>query len=438
MYDYNGIYFFDASYRRDASSIFHRDHRWGNFYSLGFSYLISRESFFNVPWIDDLRFKISAGQNGNDQIGMSRLMYEDSFNIDNVDGSIALSFHARGNRYITWETRTAMNTGVEFQMFRRRLTGNVDYYINRTSDMLSSVSVPFHLGYSSFWANVGSMRNSGVEFDLRYDVVRRADLRVAVYFNASMNRSKILELAEERRGENLLNFDGSVAARGYSSGNYFIGEGLEFRTWRLRRFAGVDEMGRSTWYVRDAITGEMSTTTEFGVATHFASGSSQPRMLGGFGTNVEWRSWQLNMAFVYRLGGYGIDNGYRSLMEPPRAGRTGFNYHRDTRHFWTAENPRNDFPRWQFNDLNVTAASDRWLTRSDYLSLQNISLGWSVPRSFTERVGIEGATISAGVDNLFILTHRRGFIPFNNFDGSIELGYYPEMTRYMLNFNLRF
>ncbi|MCL2727578.1 MAG: SusC/RagA family TonB-linked outer membrane protein, partial [Bacteroidales bacterium] len=456
MYDYRNIYYFDASFRRDASSIFHPNHRWGNFFSFGAGYMLSREKFFDVPWVDELKLKVSMGQNGNDQIGGSYNRYEDAYSVENVGGQIALMFAYPGNPNITWETRTAINTGIEFQLFKGRLSGGVDYYNNITSDMLSAVSVPYSLGYSSYWANVGSMRNQGIEIELRGDIIRTKDFHWSMYVNAAMNRNKILDLADERKGETLYDINGNPLAKGYSSsaGGYFMGEGREYRTWYLRKFAGVNEKGAPLWWTADELLADKAdpddadvvigltnirTTDIYSSATFFDTGkSSQPKVLGGFGGSVGWKSLQLSFAFAYRLGGYAMDEGYRTLMGTPYVGRTGYNNHKDTRNAWTPEKPNNDIPIWQFGEQYFTAASDRWLTKADFLSLQNVSLAYAVPKSFAKKIGIEGITASIGMDNLFILTHRKGFIPTRDFDGSLDYGYYPEMTRYMLNLSFKF
>lgn len=435
LYDYKNIYNFDASYRRDASSRFHPDHRWGNFFSFGGAYVMSSEDYFDVPWVDMLKLKLSFGQNGNDQIGNHR--YIDTYSIENLDGDIAVTFLRRGNKNITWETRSAINTGVEFELFKGRLRGEIDYYNNKTSDMLASVSVPYSLGYSSYYDNVGSMRNSGFEFNFQGDIIRTNDFKWSMYLNASLNNSKILSLAEERKGETLYNINGGEVAKGYSSGRYFYGEGLEYRTWYLKRFAGIDEEGRSTWYAKDEETGEISPTTTYSSASYFESGSSQPKVVGGFGGNVSWKALELSFSFAYRLGGYGYDSGYASLMTGPYNGHTGYNFHRDVKNSWTPENKSNEFARFQYDDRYFTSSSDRWLTKSDYLSLQNVSLGYKIPRNIVQNLSIEGITVSAGVDNLLFFSHRKGFVPSRDFDGNVDFGYFPAMSRYMLNMNFK-
>jgi len=298
--------------------------------------------------------------------------------------------------------------------------------------------VPYSLGYSSYYDNVGDMRNSGFEFELRGDIISLKDFKWNMYFNASMNNSRILKLAEERKGQSLYDIDGNEMAIGYSSGNYFYGEDLEFRTWYLKKFAGIDDSGNAMWYVRDSNTGEISTTTVNSTASYFACGSSQPKVFGGFGGSFRWKNLELSYSLSYRLGGYGYDSGYATLMTAPYNGHTGYNFHQDVKRSWTLENKSNEFARWQYDDRYFTASSDRWLTKADNLNLQNVSLGYEVPKNIIEKLGFERAVISVGADNLFLLSHRKGFIPTRDFDGSVDFGYNPEMSRFMLNLKINF
>lgn len=437
LYDYKGIYHFDASYRRDGSTRFHRDHRWGNFYSFGAGYLISREDFFKVSWIDELKVKFSIGQNGNDQIGSSYPRYEDIYEISQTNGNIALGIYEVGNKNITWETRTAINTGIEFNLFKSRLSGSVEYYYNKSTDLLAYVSNPTSLGYAYVWSNVGDMRNSGVEIDLRGNLIQNKDWKWSMYVNAAFNNTKVLKLAEGRKGETMYSLDGSVV-NGYASGNHFYYEGGEYKTWYLRKFAGIDESGRALYYTLDEETGEIGTNTTIGSATKFNCGSSQPKVIGGFGTSLSWRSFHLSVAFAYRLGGYVYDSAYASFMQTPTVSRTGYNYHKDTAKSWTQENPSDQFARFQYAYSDFTGASDRWLTKADYLSLQNVTLAYTIPRSFAKRIGAKSATVSVSADNPMFFSKRKGLVPTRDFDGDMELGYYTSITNYTLNISLKF
>ncbi|MDE6375390.1 MAG: SusC/RagA family TonB-linked outer membrane protein, partial [Alistipes sp.] len=178
QYNYDEKYFVSASYRRDASSRFHKDNRWGNFGSVGAAWLLSKENFLNsVRWIDMLKLKVSYGIQGNDdlldQSGYSNYYpYLDQYALGRVDGDFSLSLNYKGNKDITWESSHSFNVGAEFGFWQGRLSGSVEYFSRKTSDMLYYMPVPPSLGYSSLPINVGSVRNSGVEIELSADILR--------------------------------------------------------------------------------------------------------------------------------------------------------------------------------------------------------------------------------------------------------------------------
>ena len=172
QYDYDERIFVSGSYRRDASSRFHPDHRWGNFWSAGAAWLINRESWFNVKWIDMLKLKASIGSQGNDNIGAYR--YTHNYQIVNSASKPGVIFTAQGNENITWETNTNFNVGAEFDLFKGRLSGSFEYFYRKTTDMLFAFPVAPSMGYSSYYANIGDMRNSGIELNLNAVLDRKS------------------------------------------------------------------------------------------------------------------------------------------------------------------------------------------------------------------------------------------------------------------------
>ena len=191
QYDYAGRYFVSGSYRRDASSRFHPDHRWGNFWSVGAAWLLNQENWFDAPWVNLLKLKASYGSQGNDNIGNSTIgyyLYTDTYSIENNNGEIAVLFGQKGNPNITWETNTNLNIGTEFGFWNNRLSGSVDFFNRKTSDMLFAFSVPSSLGYSSYYANVGDMVNRGVEVELNADLIRTKN--VLWSFNLNLTHVK--------------------------------------------------------------------------------------------------------------------------------------------------------------------------------------------------------------------------------------------------------
>ena len=198
QYDYMNRIFASASYRRDASSRFHPDHRWGNFWSVGGGWIINEESWFpRAPWIDMLKVKASIGSQGNDSIG--NYLYTDTYYLSNNAGTPAISFGVKGNETITWETNTNINAGVDFEFLRGRISGGLEYFYRNTSDMLFWFTVPASLGYGGYYDNIGDMRNHGLEFSTNINLIRRQDLNWDFYVNFTHYTNKITMLPEERK-----------------------------------------------------------------------------------------------------------------------------------------------------------------------------------------------------------------------------------------------
>ena len=237
QYDYDTKYFVSASLRRDASSNFAPEHRWGTFWSAGAAWLMNKESWFNVNNVDMLKLKVSYGQTGNDGIGSYR--YTDTFGISNSGGYPGTAFSSKGNRDITWEKIGNLNAGVEFGFFGNRLTGSLEYYTRSTTDMLYFFSVAPSLGYSGMYDNVGSMRNQGVELDLSYDIIRRKNFEWNVNFNIASNSNKITSIPDDNKTSKYYDLDGNMY-EGYMSGSMFRYEGSTIYSWRIREFAGLN------------------------------------------------------------------------------------------------------------------------------------------------------------------------------------------------------
>ncbi len=210
MYDYSNKYFLSASFRRDASSRFHSKHRWGNFWSVGGAWIITREDFMagTHEWLDNLKFKASIGSQGNDNIGDFR--YTNTYTIENANGKVSTVFRNKGFENITWETNSNFNTGLEFSLYRGAVSGGVEYFLRRTTDMLLSFPTPPSLGYSSYYANVDDMRNSGIEIELNFMPVNREHVQWNLNLNMTHLRNKITMLPPERRTKEVEGYRGYV------------------------------------------------------------------------------------------------------------------------------------------------------------------------------------------------------------------------------------
>ena len=206
-YNYDNRYFGSVSYRRDASSRFARDHRWGNFWSLSAAWDISNEEFFEPlsPVVDFLKYKISFGQQGNDQMAQGGVInnypYIDQYNQGGANGvwSVGTLFF-KGNPNLTWETSNSFNTGFDFSLWHGMLSGSLEYFMRQTDDMLFFKPTGLSSGYSSIPMNIGSMRNSGIELDLNFRPVATDRFTWDLNLNLTYIDNKIIKLAPELNG----------------------------------------------------------------------------------------------------------------------------------------------------------------------------------------------------------------------------------------------
>ena len=437
MYDYENKYFFSASYRRDASSRFHTDHRWGNFWSLGGAWIISKENFMEstYEWLDNLKLKASIGSQGNDNIGNFR--YTNTYTIENANGKVSTVFNAKGSENITWETNSNFNAGVEFSFRQGLVSGGVEYFLRKTTDMLLSFPVAPSLGYSSYYANVGDMRNSGVEIELNFTPIRREHVQWDINLNMTHLRNKITMLPSERRTKQVDGYSG------YVSGSTFFGEGLPMYTFYMRKYAGVSDEGLSMWYMDETDdkgnpTGKRVTTTEYAKASDYLCGDPIPDLYGGFGTSVNYRGFDLSVAFTYQIGGLAYDSGYAAAMYSPANKSTGMNWHKDILKAWSPENPSSDIPRLQYEDQDQNATSDRFLMDASYLNLQNINVGYTLPAKFTQKFGVDRLRIYLACENVCYWSKRQGFDPRYSYTGSTSQAAYSPVRTISGGINIQF
>ena len=414
MYDYANKLFFSASYRLDASSRFHPKHRWGSFWSIGGGWVINDEPWFNVRWMDMLKLKASIGSQGNDNIGS--YLYTDQYYITNNDGQIGVIFTTKGNEKITWETNTNFNAGVDYSFLNGRFKGSLEYFYRNTTDMLFWFTVPPTNGFSGYYANVGDMRNAGLEFDVNANIYNRKNFRWDAYFNFTHYTNKITHLPDQYKTNNIEGYDG------YINGSYYRGEGLPLYTFYMQKYAGVDkEDGLPMWYkdVLDEngnVTGR-ETTKKYAEATKYLCGNSTPKLYGGFGTSLEFFGVDISVNFTYSIGGLAYDSGYASLVSPS-TGIAGTNYHKDVLNAWTPENRDSDFPRFYYGDTTTASQSDRFLTDASYLNFQNAQIGYTFPSKFLQKLHVSRLRVYATCDNICYFSARSGFDPRQSMTGA--------------------
>ena len=404
QYNYAEKYFLSASYRRDASSRFHPDHRWGDFGSVGAAWLISAENFMSGTgnWLDMLKFKASWGVQGNDNVN-NYYAYLDQYGVtySETTGEYSKTMSYKGNKDLTWETSYSFNTGFDFEMFKNRLSGTIEYFNRKTVDLLYNQPVPLSSGIVTGYipTNVGSIVNSGVELDLYGAIIRTKNVEWGINFNLTHYRNKITDL------------DDGVKENGIkgSSNIYKIGGSL-YQSY-LRKYAGVDKTtGESLYYV-DPDNGDWSTTTDYNAAMQADCGSTLAKVYGGFGTSLNLYGFDFSVQFSYQLGGRVYDGTYQALMHTGSANTAGTGWSKDILDAWSPANPDSDIPRLNAGDDLNQKDSDRFLVSSNYLSVNNVTLGYTFPAKWTKKARIAGLRIYVTGDNLHVFSARKGLDP---------------------------
>ena len=402
QYNFDEKYFASASFRRDASSRFHKDNRWGNFWSIGGAWVLSKESFMeDLDWLDLLKVKMSYGQQGNDNLGSTSAyyyLYQDQYTVTSNDGKPLVSFSQKGNKDITWETSHSFNAGFDFELFAGRLTGGVEYFTRSSTDLLYLLPMPFNSGYTEYPMNVGAMRNSGFEIDLNGTIVKTDNLEWKANLNATHVKNVITDLHESVK-EDGIKYNNAIFEVGGSRFGMFF-----------RRYAGVDaSTGLASYYV-DPDNGDWTTTTTWANAKQSRLGCSLPKIYGGFGSTLEAYGVDLSVQLSYQLGGRVYDGTYEHLMHS--GSQAGQNWHMDILNAWTPENTNTDVPRLNYADQgSYQRMSDRFVTSSNYLSLNSVVLGYTFPSKVVSRVKLSSVRVYVAGDNLALLSARKGLDP---------------------------
>lgn len=414
-YSHDDKYFGNISYRRDASSRFHPDKRWGNFWSASGAWIMNKESFLeSVSWLNLLKFKASFGQQGNDDIG-NDYAWLDQFRMTGADGVFADgALRYKGNPDLTWETSTSYNIGFDYAMFNNALSGSLEYFGRRSGDMLYNKPTAGSLGYTSIPMNIGSMTNSGLEIDLNWNAVKNRNIDWNIYANATFIKNRINELHPD--------LDGRMIAE-----DRIYEEGESMYRMYLVEYAGVNpETGLAEYWAEDE-DGVRYRTDDHVVAQNYKVGTDDllPSVYGGFGTSITAFGFDAGIQFAYQLGGQIYDSGYARLMHGGTSSNGGMNWHKDIYNAWTPENTNTDVPRLNANDRYANSTSTRFLTSSNYLSLNNITVGYTVPIQKLTGLGLSKLRIYASADNVGILTSRKGLDPRQSFTSATTARYTP-------------
>lgn len=449
-YNFDQKYFFSGSVRRDGSSRFAKD-KWGTFGSVGASWVMSKEDFlFDNEYVDFLKVKTSWGITG-DEAGVGFYTGLDTYNPLNLGGNYAFSIREVQDPSLTWETAYMFQTGVESSLFGF-LDVNLDYYIKDTQNLIFNRRLPISTGVSTVTVNDGVLRNKGFEFDIAAQVVETQDFGVSVSLNGEtfQNELTTMPIDPSTGEEALLNRNGRF---GYT-------EGGSIYDYYMREYAGVDPAdGAPMWFQYydannpnefiqsmtpyldenpDAVVERRITKTYSEATDKFVGKSAIPDVRGAFRINARYKNFTLSTQFTYQVGGYGYDSQYSELMTD-RFGAAGNNFHTDMRDRWQQPGDITSVPRLaDALDANSASTSTRFLTKTDYLALNNFSVSYNFPKDIIESVGMSGLNLYLTGDNIFVSSAREGFLPNTSQSGFSGRALYAPLTSFTLGVNCKF
>ena len=416
-YNYDDRYYLSASLRSDASSRFHKDHHTGIFWSLGANWRVSKEAFMkDVDWIHNLSVKVSYGEQGNDNLGTYyawQSLYDLEYANGNNIGAIIASLE---NREVTWEKNSNLNAGFEAALWGGRLRIDFEYFYKKTTDMLLNYPMALSTGFDGYYDNVGNMRNTGFELNIGATPIRTNDFEWNVNVMLNKTNNKVLKLTNE--------------SPEIISGIRVIKEGMPIYTYYMSKSAGVDPATGAQLYwaydkdeagniTREYVTDDYSTATK----CKYYQGSRIPKLYGSIGTDLSWKGLSLSILTTYSLGGKIYDGLYESGMDLWYISST---WHKNQLRRWQKPGDITDVPRVEIG--KSYAANDRFLIDASYFAIKNITLAYSLPKAWMNKIGIDAIKVFASADNVALFTNLNGMDPQYNFTGGTNYDYSPNKT----------
>lgn len=414
-YDYDGRYFVSFSLRRDGSSRFSKDARWGTFWSVGASWRMDEENFLKgADWIDMLKLRASYGVVGNDDLG-SYYPYQSTYESALNGEEAGFIIGNLGNNDLKWETSKNFDVAIEFNLCKR-YRGSIEFYNRMSGNLLFGVPLSPSSGSDKINMNAGSMYNRGFELTLGGDFIKNKRWKLGADFNLTYLKNKMTKVPVDAFIDNYV---------------FRIEEGHGRYEYYLRQWRGVDPAtGSSLYEPADPATATKLVTvdgkqytTSVEEAKYDYSGSGLPLFTGGLTLQAGYKRFSLQATLAFQLGGKMYDTAYYQLMYP-NYNSSAQNLSTDILKAWTQPGDMTCVPRLSDDgddqaDL-MGEYSTRWLRSSDELDLANITLSYSCPKNWLRTVGLENAKIYVSGDNLISLTAKKGLFPRFN-EGGFDL-----------------
>lgn len=391
-YNYKEKYYVTGSIRRDGSSKFAPGHRWGTFWSAGAKWDLKKEDFLkDVEWLNDLSLSVNYGTTGNDS-GTDSYSYLGSYGVGGLyNGESSLGIASMSNPDLTWETTAKWNVGLNFSIFDRAHF-QVDFYRNKSTDMLMSIPYSMTTGFSSGIGNVAAMTNTGVEANVDVDILKTKDFYWSFKANVGYNKNEITELFQGR-DEYVLASTGLKMAVGHAYGEFY-----------QVRFAGVDPMtGAPLYYDKDG-----NKTKKFNEERDavFLGKKRYAPWTGGFGTNFRYKNVSLIADFAWVAGKYMLINDDYFIANPQLA--TSWNQRVEMLNIWTTPGQITDIPGAKY-DVQFT---DQMLQNASFLRMKTLSIQYEFPKKWMQATRyIKGVKVFGIARNLFTITPFEGYDP---------------------------
>ncbi len=438
-YNYNEKYFASASFRRDGSSRFSPDGRWGNFFGLGAAWRLDQEDFIKpMTFIDLLKFRTSYGETGNNEVGL--YAWQALYGIQNNSAESGFLQSTFANTNLTWEKNASFDLALEFGLFKR-ITGSIEFYNRQSSNLLFSVPQPLSSGVESVMKNIGTMYNRGIEAQLGVDILNFKDFKWNMTVNASTFKNKVTKLPQAE----------------IITGTKKLMVGHSMYDFWLREWTGVDPADGYSLYranpvsyaadkaafdlnpasagIKDyRINGADTLTMNANKAKYHYSNSSIPKVYGSVSNTFSYKGLELTVMCTYQIGGKIYETNYASLMSPGY----GSGLHVDALNRWQKAGDVTTIPRldeaWT---AHINAGSDRWLIDASYFNLRQISLAYNIPEKIAAKAFIANARVFFSGENLWLGNSLKGMNNQQNFSGTVSNVYVPARTFTLgVNFSL--
>lgn len=451
FYSYQNKYLFTATIRRDGSSKFGKNNRYGYFPSFSLGWNVAEEKFMeNVHWLDQLKLRGGYGVLGNQEIDNYQYSSTITTGINYPDGNGGLLQGAFPKNFanpdIKWEETAMTNVGIDFMAFNNRLSLTADYYVKNTKDILLTVPIPISSGGANDpIRNAGKIRNNGFEFNLGWMDQPNPDISYGINLIGSFNKNKVIAMGSEsgsiKGGSTNQNITTSETKAGYPIGGY----------WLISTAGYFNSQEEVDAYAKDgkkiqpaAEPGDIKfvDANNDGVINdddRVFQGSPFPDFTFALNGNMRYKNFDLSIGLQGVLGNK-IYNATRQTLEDVTKGS---NFLASCLNYWTPENKNASHPRltWDDPNRNTRAESDRYLENGSYLRLRSVQLGYTFPQTWFKGA-IQHARVYINAENLFTITSYSGYSPDVNADNANYRGFdnfiYPTNRTFMLGLNVTF